>query len=149
MKADSQRILCADDNPYFRYFVSQFLTGSGYEVAETATASEALSMVRERPDHYDLLIVADWLPDMDGVELFQTLRAIPYTGRIVVTAPELSPDKKASYESLGASSFLMTPIGYSDILRILKPPATVGAGEHQPDQHDDTNSSRAPDSSSP
>jgi CheY-like chemotaxis protein len=143
-KARCQRILCADNNPYFRHFVSRFLTDSGYEVAEAASASEVLSQVREKPD--DLLIVADWLPDMDGVELFQMLRSIPCAGRIVVTASELSPDRKATYESLGASSFLITPVGYSDILRILKPPGTVSSSEHRTDQRGDTTSGRMPDS---
>jgi two-component system, OmpR family, response regulator ResD len=149
MKAGSQSILCADDNPYFRHFVSRFLTDYGCEVVDVATASEALSLVRERPDDYDLLIVADWLPDMGGVELFQTLRSIPYAGRIVITAPELSPDQRAKYESMGASSVLITPVGYSDILRILEPPNMVGSGEHRAARRGDTTSGQAPDSSVP
>jgi two-component system, OmpR family, response regulator ResD len=147
MKAGSQCILCADDNPYFRHFVSRFLTDYGCEVVDVATASEALSLVRERPDDYDLLIVADWLPDMDGVELFQALRSIPYAGRIVITAPNLMPYRKATYEALGASSFLITPVGYSDVLRILEPPRTGSIGEHRADQPGDATSGRAPDSS--
>jgi CheY-like chemotaxis protein len=149
MKAGSQCILCVDDNPYFRHFVSRSLTDYGCKVVDVATAGEALSLVRESPDNYDLLIVADWLPDMSCVELFQTLRSIPYSGRIVITAPELSPNQRAKYESMGVSSVLITPVGYSDILRILEPPSTVSGGEHRADQASDTTSGRAPDSSVP
>jgi CheY-like chemotaxis protein len=129
MKVSCQRILCADTNPYFRQFVSRFLTDSGNEVAEASTASEVLALIRERPDHYDLLIVAGWLPDMDSAELLPALRAIPYAGRIVITLPKLSPDQRTKYESLGTSSFLLTPVSYSDILRVVNPLAADARNE--------------------
>ena len=146
MKTSCQRILMADTNHYFRHIVSHFLTESGNEVTEAATARELRSLIYQRPDRYDLLIVADWLPDMDSMDLFEALRSIPYAGRIVVTTPELSPDKKARYEALGAFSFLLTPVSYSDILRILEPPDAVGAGENRAVQRCDTTSGREPDS---
>jgi CheY-like chemotaxis protein len=147
MKSSCQRILIADTNHYFRHIVSHFLIECGNEVTEATTAREVRSLIYQRPDRYDLLIVADWLPDMDNAELFETLRSIPYAGRIVVATPELSPEKKTRYEALGAFSFLLTPVSYSDILRILEPPATVGAGENRAVQRCDATSGRAPDSS--
>ena len=142
-------ILCADDNLCFRYFVNRLLTDIGCHVAEAGTASEALSLVRKRPDDYDLLMIADCLPDMDGVELFQMLRSIPYTGRIVVTAPKLLPYRQAAYEALGASTILITPVGNADLLRILEPPRTAKNSERRPDQPGDGTCGRAPDSSFP
>ena len=133
--------------PSFRQFVSRFLTDNGCEVVDVATAGEALALVRERPDNYDLLIVADSLPDMDGVELIQTLRSIPCTGRLVVTASKLLPYRQATYEALGASSFLITSMSYSDIPRILDAPRMANADEHQANRAGDTTSDRAPDSS--
>ncbi len=133
MKATCRRVLCAETNPYFRRFVSWLLTNNGCEVSEAATASEALALIREGPTGYDLVIVADWLPDMDGIELLQTLHSIGYAGRIVVTARRLPPEEGASYKSLGASSILITPVGYSDILRILVPPNTALSGAHRLD----------------
>lgn len=131
MKAFFQRVLCADNNPYFRHFVAWFLTDVGCEVATVATASEALSLIREGPDNYDLLIVADWLPDMDGLQLLQTLNSVGYAGRIVITAPHLLVEQRTVYESLGASSVLITPIGYSELMRILEPSPRVRSAEHQ------------------
>ena len=98
-----------------------FLSDVGCEVAAAATGGEALSLIRQKPSGYDLLVVADWLPDMDGVELLQTLRSIHYAGRIAITAPQLSPEQRSTYESLGASSILITPVGYCELMRILKP----------------------------
>lgn len=118
------RILCADTNPYFLGFVTRFLTDSGYEVAATDNAREMISLIRERPDDYDLLLVAGWFPDMDSSEFLPALRSMPFRGRIVVTVPELSAEATTKYHALGASSFLLTPVGYSDILRVVNPTAT-------------------------
>jgi DNA-binding response OmpR family regulator len=149
MKAFFQRVLCADNNPYFRHFVAWFLTDVGCEVATVATASEALSLIREGPDNYDLLIVADWLPDMDGLQLLQTLNSVGCAGRIVITAPHLLVEQRTVYESLGASSVLITPIGYSELMRILEPSPRVRSAEHQINEKGATSSHSSRDCSAP
>jgi two-component system, chemotaxis family, chemotaxis protein CheY len=121
-RISSQRVLCIDDNPYFREFVCWFISDVGCEVSEAARAGDAIALIEPNPGSYDLLILADWLPDMDGVEVLRRLRSIPYAGRIAVTAPQqLPPDQKAIYNSLGVSAILTTPIGYSELMRILEP----------------------------
>lgn len=133
-KASCHRILCVDRNRYFRRFMSWLLTCNGCEVLQAATAREALRLLRRKPTYYDLLIVAHSLPDMNGIELLQMLHSIGYTGRIVVTARRLHQEEGARYKSLGASSILITPVGYSDILRTLAPPNTAVSGAHRLDQ---------------
>jgi DNA-binding response OmpR family regulator len=135
-RISSQRVLCIDNNPYFRDFVCWFLSDVGCEVAAAATAGEALSLIRQKLNGYDLLVVADWLPDLGGVELLQTLRSIHYASRIAVTAPQLSLDQRSTYESLGASSILITPVGYCELMRILKP--VVATGSASRDLRDDS-----------
>lgn len=147
MKAGSQRVLCADDNLCYRHFVSRFLIENGCEVAEAGTAGETLSLAQMKPQHYDLLIIADWLPDMDGVELIQTLRSIPYVGRIVITAPKMLSYRRAAYETLGACAALITPVCHSDLMRILKYLRTDRIGEHRPNQPGDATAGRIPDCS--
>jgi DNA-binding response OmpR family regulator len=144
-RISSQRVFCIDNNPYFRDFVGWFLSDFGCEVEAAATAGEALSLIRRMPSGYDLLIVADWLPDMDGVELLQTLRSIPYAGRIAVTAPHLSPEQRSTYESLGVSSILIKPVGYCELMRILEP--VVATSSASRDQRDDSADGQASPSS--
>jgi DNA-binding response OmpR family regulator len=143
-RISSQRVFCIDSNPYFRDFVSWFLSDIGCEVAAAATGDEALSLLRQKPGGYDLLVVADWLPDMDGVELLQTLRSIPYAGRITVTAPRLSREQRSAYESLGASAILITPVGYCELLRILEPVVPTSSASR--DQRDASVDGQAPPS---
>lgn len=124
----SQVVLCIDSNPYFCEFVRWFVSDVGCEVALAATGGEALSVIGRKPSAYDVLIVADWLPDMDGLQLLQALRSIPCAGRITITASTLSLDRRTIYESLGATSILTTPLGYSELMRILQPVAATNSG---------------------
>jgi CheY-like chemotaxis protein len=120
-RISSQRVLCIDNNPYFREFVCWFVSDVGCEVSATSNAADAIALIRRNSSEYDLLILADWLPDMDGVELLRQLQAMDYSGRIVVTtAQELRPEQHRIYESLGASSIIVTPIGYAELMRILE-----------------------------
>jgi DNA-binding response OmpR family regulator len=126
----SQTVLCVDSNPYFCEFVRWFISDVGCEVAVAATGEEALSVIRRNPRAYDILIIADWLPDMDGAQLLQTLRCIPVAGRITITTSVLSPDQRILYESLGAASVLTTPFGFSELMRVLEPIAASNSGSH-------------------
>ncbi len=120
-RISSQRVLCIDSNPYLRNFVCWFVSDVGCEVSAAANAGEAIAMVQGNPNQYDVLILADWLPDMDGLELVRQLRAMSYFGRIAVTtAKELLPEPRNIYESLGVSSIIVTPIGYAELMRILE-----------------------------
>lgn len=95
-RISSQRVLCIDNNPYFRDSVRWFVSDVGCEVSGASNASEAIAMIQRNPHRYDLLIIADWLPDMDGVELLRQLQAIACAGRIAVTAPQLSPEQRST-----------------------------------------------------
>lgn len=120
-RISSQRVLCIDNNPYFREFVCWFVSDVGCEVWGAPNAGEAMALIRRNPSQYDLLILADWLPDMDSVELLRQLQATAYSGRVVLTtARELRPEQRKMYESLGVSSVIVTPIGYAELMRILE-----------------------------
>jgi CheY-like chemotaxis protein len=120
-RISSQRVLCIDNNPYFREFVCWFVSDVGCEVWAAPNAGEALALIRRNPSQYDLLILADWLPDLDGVELLRQLQAMAFSSRVVVTtARELRPEQRNVYESLGVSSIVVTPIGYAELMRILE-----------------------------
>jgi CheY-like chemotaxis protein len=121
VRITSQRVLCIDNNPYFREFVCWFVSDVGCEVWAAPNAGEAMALIRRNPSQYDLLILADWLPDMDGVELLRQLQPTPYSSRVVVTtAQELRVEQRKVYESLGVSSIVVTPLGYAELMRILE-----------------------------
>jgi len=93
------RVLVADDNPFFRKLIPQFLVKEGYEFRVARDGQEALeTAVDFQPD---IVITDSVMPRMTGMELCSRLRPafaqgpVPFT--IVMTGtPESSDPKHAS-----------------------------------------------------
>ncbi|MEJ5252111.1 MAG: PAS domain S-box protein [Chthonomonadetes bacterium] len=74
--ASSRRILFVDDEQNIRETVAQMLRLQGYEVDVAANGEEALQILRERREHYHLLITDLTMPEMDGIRLAQQVHAL-------------------------------------------------------------------------
>ncbi|HYC00314.1 MAG TPA: response regulator [Candidatus Limnocylindrales bacterium] len=105
-----ENIVVIDDNPAARYSTSRILRSAGFEVAEAATGTDGIAMVRADTS----LVVLDInLPDIDGFEVCRRLRAQPETERIPVVhlsatfVAEL--DKVKGFEA-GADGYLIHPV---------------------------------------
>lgn len=124
------RLLVIDDDPNFLALVDRSLRAAlpGATVICVPDGATALEELERRP--VDLAIVGLELPDMNGVELTATIRAIDSAGRtpiLVVTAEGSARDWRLLF-SLGANSFLVKPIDPGDLTavvgRMLERPAT-------------------------
>lgn len=68
------RVLLVDDDPDILLIAGTVLTGSGsFQVRPAACAQEALDIARREPP--DVVITDYQLPDMDGDQLLEQLRA--------------------------------------------------------------------------
>jgi CheY-like chemotaxis protein len=74
-------ILNVDDDDASRYATSRILRQAGFEIIEAATGAEALRLAKENPD---LVILDVNLPDMDGFEVCERIKADPATSLIPV-----------------------------------------------------------------
>jgi len=68
-----ERILLVDDEALLRKSVRRILEQAGYTVIEAADGFEALTMIQEHQDGFELLITDIVLPKMRGTELAQRL----------------------------------------------------------------------------
>jgi PAS domain S-box-containing protein len=62
-------LLVVDDEPVIARVVSEQLRRLGYRVTAVNDPEEALELLAEEPDEYDLLLTDLQMPQMDGVEL--------------------------------------------------------------------------------
>lgn len=67
------RIVVADDEAALLRSLERYLTGLGYEVAVAADGNEALAAIEKQMP--DLLITDINMPDMDGIEILNSLRS--------------------------------------------------------------------------
>jgi DNA-binding NtrC family response regulator len=82
-----KHILIVDDDERVLFVLHRILTGlgDGYEIATAGSGREALSEAGVRP--FDLLITDLRMPDMDGVEFTEEIKALnPKTIVVWVTA---------------------------------------------------------------
>lgn len=109
----AQRILVVDDEPQIRRLLRTTLERGGYDVAEAASAADALRVVGiERP----ALVVLDLgLPDRDGLELIALLRTRSKAAIVVVSARDDTEQKVAALD-LGADDYVTKPFDTEELL---------------------------------
>jgi two-component system OmpR family response regulator len=123
------RILVVDDEPGVRDMICDTLRLSGYEPFEAADGFLALKWLRE--NSVDLIISDINMPNMDGYELLERLRAIgDETPALMLTARGERGDVTRGLR-LGADDYVTKPFGLEELMlriaAILR--RTIGSGD--------------------
>ncbi|UXH80497.1 two-component system response regulator KdpE [Roseateles amylovorans] len=105
--------LIVEDEPNIRRFVRQALEEEGWVVHETGTLRQGLiDAGTRRPD---LVILDLGLPDGDGQDFLQDLRAWSAVPVIVLSARSAEDDKIAALDQ-GADDYLSKPFGVGELM---------------------------------
>jgi two-component system KDP operon response regulator KdpE len=107
------RILLVDDEVPIQRAVAPLLRARGYDVEFAATGEEALQQLRAFAP--DLVILDLGLPDMEGLDVCQRMRAESAVPIIVLSARGAEADKVASLD-LGAEDYVTKPFGPEELL---------------------------------
>ncbi len=117
MAEDAKRVVCIEDEPEMIDLVRLILGRKGFSVIGANGGIEGLETVqRERPD---LVLLDLMMPDMDGWEVYQQmkaddeLRTIPV---IVVTAKAQSIDKVLGLHIAKVDDYITKPFGPQELL---------------------------------
>ncbi len=111
-RAPDVHVLVTDDIEMNRRVFRGLLKQTGILVAEAASGQESLTKARE--EKYDLIFMDNMMPDMDGIETMQRLRADVWgkntkTPIIMLTANAIAGAKE-EYERAGFDGYLSKPI---------------------------------------
>jgi two-component system chemotaxis response regulator CheY len=116
----SKTIMIVDDAVSIRGLASMTLENSGYRVIEATNGKDALEKISGQ--HVDLIIADLYMPQMDGIELIQLLKAdsrykfIP----IVVLTKESGTDMKRQGQTAGAKAWVIKPFKPNTILNVVQ-----------------------------
>ncbi len=113
MPARAPKVLVIDDEPQIRTLLRAALSRAGYAVVEAANAREAVNS--KNIDKPDLILLDLGLPDRDGLELIDSLRAEPRSALIVVSARDQTEQKVAALD-LGADDYVTKPFDTEELL---------------------------------
>ncbi|MBW2018772.1 MAG: PAS domain S-box protein [Deltaproteobacteria bacterium] len=108
-------VLFVDDEKVLVRIAKEMLERLGYEVIPRTSSIEALESFRERPDHFDLVITDQTMPNMTGTELAKELMRIrPDIPIILCTgfSEVITPEKAMA---MGIREFIMKPLMTRDL----------------------------------
>jgi CheY-like chemotaxis protein len=103
------KILAVDDNPSITGCMPFIFAAPLYELTSVADGDDALAKLKAEPNSYDVIIVDQKMPRLNGVELVQGIREQGITGKIVVLSSHLSPEIRDAYERAGVQVIIDKP----------------------------------------
>lgn len=111
------RILVCDDEPQVLRALQVILNDAAFEVATAASATEALETASLRPP--DAAIIDLILPDRDGVEVVQSIRAWSDIPILLLSAVTEEAEKVRALDA-GADDYLTKPFGPDELVARLR-----------------------------
>src|SRR6476660_8310490 len=113
-----QQILLVEDDAELREAVQQGLREEGFECRAAATAARFLELVEHHPA--DGLVIDIGLPDADGRDLCQAVRARGVTTPVVfLTARDALPDRLSGFAA-GGDDYLTKPFAFAELVARLR-----------------------------
>jgi DNA-binding response OmpR family regulator len=104
MVTESPTVLLIEDHEDTRKMLALLFDEWGYQATLAPTATEGLKHLLEQ--RFDLLILDNWLPDLDGVELCRQVRAVDrQTPIIFYSAAGMGSEDRQALDC-GANAFV-------------------------------------------
>ena len=115
-----ERILVVEDNEKNMKLFRDVLGASGFRTLEATTGGEAVAMASEHTP--DLVLMDIQLPDLDGVQALQRLRADERTATIPVlalTAQAMRGDRER-FLAEGFDGYVSKPVNVRELIGIVR-----------------------------
>ncbi|NLQ17148.1 response regulator transcription factor [Marinomonas sp. M1K-6] len=113
----SYKILVIDDEPQIHTFMRISLVAEGFEYLGADSIQSAKQIMEQNPPH--LLILDLGLPDGDGMDLLNFVRATSHTPILILTARDEEEEKIRLLEA-GANDYLSKPFGIRELIARVK-----------------------------
>ncbi len=115
-------IMLVDDEPDILAIFETYLTSEGYKVEAFSDSYQALqSFARSEPRHYDLLVLDIRMPTINGLQLYQRLKAVdPYINVIFLSALEATDELVSILDGVKTADVIRKPIDRKHFLQKIK-----------------------------
>ncbi len=113
-----RKVVCIEDEPEMIDLIRLILARHQFEVIGAVGGKEGLEVVRR--EHPDLVLLDLMMPDMDGWEVYQLMKASPELSRIpviVVTAKAQSIDRVLGLHIAKVDDYVTKPFGPQELIR--------------------------------
>ena len=121
-------VVVLEDDPELRSLLTRGLREEGFQVRTAGSAVEAFDVIRGKPP--DALIVDIGLPDADGRDVVQALRAQGESVPVIfLTARDALPDRLSGFAA-GGDDYLTKPFAFAELVARLHALLKRGGNDH-------------------
>ena len=115
----SKKLLIVDDSPSVRQMVEMTLKGAGYAVKTASDGQAALNLCKT--EMFDFVLTDQNMPNMDGITLIKSLRAMPIYARVplIVLTTEAGETMKQKGKAAGATGWMVKPFDPKKLLEVV------------------------------
>lgn len=110
---DLARVLIAEDDRTSLRVLQRQVSSLGYDVRCAADGAEAWELLQEESAH---ILLTDWsMPEVDGLELVDRARRVPWPPYIIMISALESQEDKLRALDLGVDEFLTKPVDFTEL----------------------------------
>ncbi|MDX1629464.1 MAG: response regulator [Fulvivirga sp.] len=118
----SKKILLADDSPVIQTLSKKIFQGQGYDITGVKSGSQVLKEIEKKD--YDVIILDIILPEIDGMELAQKIRAMADPKKantpIIAISGNYKNYSKEDFDEAGINDYLIKPLDYDALVEAVK-----------------------------
>lgn len=112
-----ERILIVDDEEMIASVAQRILTRLGYSVVKKTCSLEALALIKADPLAFDLVLSDQTMPEMQGLELAENIRAILSSLPVILTSGFNQRLSEENIKKAGARELLSKPYTVDSLAR--------------------------------
>ena len=111
----SETILLVDDEEMIIDVSRQILKRFGYTVVEAKNGKQAIEIYNNNPDRIDLVILDMIMPEMDGGETYDSLKAINSDIKVLLSSGYSIDGQAEAIMTRGCNGFIQKPFNMKDL----------------------------------
>jgi PAS domain S-box-containing protein len=114
------RVLVVDDEAIVRDLLGDVLTSSGYAPQTVENGPQALALLQESPQAFDLVLLDMVMPKLSGLETLREIRQLNRTVPVVVLSGYSRRSNEALLHELGVAAILQKPVTPASLLQTVR-----------------------------
>lgn len=116
----SERILFVDDDSAILEMSEQLLELMGYQVTLASSGQEAMDLIHNRCDSFDMVITDMTMPGMNGIELAQEIKKICPDLPIILCSGYTDVVEEDNVPDTGIGAFITKPMGRNELSETIR-----------------------------
>ena len=116
----NERILLVDDEEALAKALKKMVENLGYRVTVATDSREALSLFRNQPEAFDLVITDYTMPKLNGTELARQILEIRPKVPIILSTGFSERIKEEGATAVGISALIMKPVSLRGIAELIR-----------------------------